>query len=61
MVVELNCNLLENICACMIVLRGQTLYLTGALLLFHWNNFVVMKEVTKIVKLVHLKPVTVTV
>ena len=54
MVVELNYNLLENICACMIILRGQTLYLTGALLLFHWNNFVVMKEVTKIVKLAKL-------
>lgn len=61
MVVELNCNLLENICTCMIVLHGQTLYLTGALLLFHWNNFAVMKEVTKFVKLVHLKPVTVMV
>ena len=50
-VVEINCNLLENIHGCMVILYGQTLLHR----LFHWKSFAVTNQSTKTAKLFHLE------
>ena len=50
-VVEINCNSLENIHGCMVILYGQTLLHR----LFHWKSFAVTDQSMKNAKLFHLE------
>ena len=55
MVLELNGNLLENICGCTVISHGQILYirLTGVLSLFNWKRYVVTNQCKKYNNLYH--------
>ena len=53
-VIEVNCNSLENICGCMVVLCGQILLHKG-IIAISLEKFMVTDRSTKITKLNHLK------
>ena len=53
-VVEVNCNSLENICGCMVVLCGQTL-LHNCIIAISLEKFMVTDPFTKTAKLFHPK------
>ena len=53
-VVEMNCNSLENVHGCMVILCGQTLLHSGIIAIYR-KSFAVTNQSAKTVKLFHLK------